>query len=61
MAPDNPEKLDMDFFRYIWNYPTTRRPLILEKLKSLEGKTIVHLQNPRQVEVFLRNLRHSPS
>ena len=59
MAPDNPEKLDADFFRYIWNYPKTRRPVILEKLKGLEDKAVIHLKNPQQVSAFLRNLRHN--
>ncbi len=56
MAPGNPEKLDPDFFRYIWNYPKTRRPLILEKLKRLEGKTVIHLENPQQVADFVATL-----
>ena len=63
MAPGNPEKLDLNFFRYIWDYPQTRRPLVLERLKRLEGKTVVHLKNPRQVKDFLQGLQvcRSPS
>ena len=56
MAPDNPEKLDLNFFRYIWDYPKIRRPLILERLKMLEDKTVIHLTNPQQVRTFLQNL-----
>ena len=56
MAPDNPEKLDANFFRCILDYPKTRRPLILERLKRLEGKTVIHLKNPHQVGTFLKSL-----
>ena len=57
MAPDNPEKLDLNFFRYIWDYPETRRPLILKRLETLKDKTVVHLANSQQVESFLQDLQ----
>ncbi len=57
MAPGNPEKLDAGFFRYVWNYPKTRRPVVLERLERLREKTVIRLKNPHQVEVFLKDLR----
>jgi adenylate kinase family enzyme len=34
MAPDCPERLNWEFMRYVWNYPS-RRPAVLTKLKAL--------------------------
>ena len=53
MAADCPEKLDLEFLRWICHYPRKNRPVILEKLARLEGKRIVRLRSAVAVREFL--------
>lgn len=58
MTPGCPEKLDWDFFRWIWNYPTTKRPGVLKKLSEWKrGKATYIFQSPQEIEAFLRELK----
>jgi adenylate kinase family enzyme len=52
-----PEKIDMEFFQFIWNYPKGKRLKILQALQENEEKQIVILQNSKQVAHFLATLR----
>ena len=53
-----PEKIDMDFIRWIWSYPGTRKPTILKFLeKQRESKNVYILYNQREIEEFLEALR----
>jgi adenylate kinase family enzyme len=53
-----PEKIDMDFIRWIWDYPRTRKPVILRFLEKLRARKNVYiLQNQREIEEFLDALR----
>jgi adenylate kinase family enzyme len=55
MTPGCNEKLDPKFLRWIWEYPASRRPGIMEMLSEArtDGKQVIVLHNPRQVERFL--------
>jgi hypothetical protein len=54
MASDCPERLNWEFIKYIWSYPITRRPAILEKLHQLTPKQqVIILHEPREVRDFL--------
>lgn len=54
MAPGCPEKVDMAFLRWIWNYPQRSRPNTLALLRSLQQeKQIIRLQSPGAVRLFL--------
>jgi len=57
MAPGCPERLDLEFLRWIWGYPRTRRPRVLELLADFEraGGTAVVLRNRNEIESFLRS------
>lgn len=58
VAEGCPEKIDLDFIKWIWNYPRTRKPAILrffEKLKPSKNVYILH--NQKEVEDFLNALR----
>ncbi len=35
MAEGCEERFDLDFLKWIWNYPKTKRPGILNKLKTI--------------------------
>jgi adenylate kinase family enzyme len=55
MAPDCPERLSLEFLRWIWEYPRTRRPGVLAKLDraAREGKRVVILRSDAEVERFV--------
>ncbi len=56
MAADCPERLDLNFLRWIWNYPRNNRPVILEKLSRLEGKKVLRLRSAGAVRRFLTEI-----
>lgn len=56
MAADCPERLDLNFLRWIWNYPRNNRPAILEKLSRLEGTRVLRLQSAGAVRRFLTEI-----
>ena len=58
MAPDCPEKLDMHFLKWIWEYPATRRPGVLSLLEEFSlGRRIYPLRSAREVSSFLASLK----
>jgi len=49
-----PEKVDWDFIKWTWNYPTRSRPRVLERLAKVEGRVrVIMLRSSREVEKFL--------
>lgn len=57
--PDAPpgQKLDIPFLRYIWNYSTATRPVILEQLREHGASiTTITLQGRREVQGLLREM-----
>ncbi|MHB1685008.1 MAG: DNA topology modulation protein [Bacilli bacterium] len=52
------EKMDLEFLKWIWNFPKRERANILSRLDaaSRRGKAIVHLRSPKQVDEYLRSL-----
>lgn len=59
MADGCPEKIDLAFLRWIWNYPRRTRPKTLVMLEQAReaGKTVYHLRSQREVRVFVESLR----
>ena len=58
LAPGCYEKIDLDFIRWIWNYPKRSRPVIDKVLSQNSGsKTIIVLKNPREATKFLSKVR----
>jgi adenylate kinase family enzyme len=54
MSPGCPERLSWEFVHWIWTYPRTRRPKLLERMDALRGeKTVVVLRSRKEVEEFL--------
>lgn len=57
MASGCPERLNWEFLKYIWSYPVTRRPKILEKLSQLEPhQQVFILRNSQEVREFLQKI-----
>ncbi|MHA1942850.1 MAG: AAA family ATPase [Candidatus Thorarchaeota archaeon] len=54
-----PEKIDMEFLRWIWTYPRMRKPAILRFLEKLRAnKNVYFLHNQKEIEEFLDALRN---
>ncbi len=48
------EKFDLQFFKWIWEYPKTKRPTILKKLNQLsKDKDVIILKSTNEVRLFL--------
>ncbi|HEV7397434.1 MAG TPA: DNA topology modulation protein [Pyrinomonadaceae bacterium] len=59
MADGCPEKLSLEFLRWIWNYRRRTRPKILKLLTEQgQGRVIIRLQSSRQVEQYLANIKN---
>lgn len=57
LPPGCPEKVDLEFLRWVWDYPQRSRPGTLALLRSLEGeKQIVRLQSAGAMRLFLREV-----
>ena len=60
MAAECPERLNVEFLKYIWDYPRKRKPRLLEKLKSYsQTKKVTILRSQAEIESFLTNLETS--
>ncbi|MCM3741305.1 DNA topology modulation protein [Oceanobacillus luteolus] len=56
MAADCKEKLDMEFLKWIWNYPKVKRPAILAMLKELSNeKNVIILSSRKEIKRFIEN------
>ena len=54
MAPDCPERLDLKFVRWIWNYRTTSRPKVVRLLGECGANVrVIRLQSQAEVDRFL--------
>jgi adenylate kinase family enzyme len=54
MAPDCPERLTVEFLRWIWAYPRKQRPEILRRLDAVRAeKRVVILGSTQAVDRFL--------
>ncbi|WP_226659025.1 DNA topology modulation protein [Pseudalkalibacillus hwajinpoensis] len=52
------ESLDFKFLKWIWDYPKTKKPMVLAKLEKLpKGKNIFVLRTQQEVERFLESLQ----
>lgn len=62
MASGCPERLTWDFLKFVWSYPVTRRPKILERLSNLApNQQLFILHNPKQVKEFLQEISQKNS
>jgi len=56
MAAGCPERVKLEFIKYIWNYPRKRKPGVVEKLKSYsQTKAVTILKTQAEIENFLAN------
>lgn len=56
MQADCPEKLDLSFLKWVWNFPKKQRVDIITKLQNIpDTKQIIVLKNKKQVQKFLES------
>jgi adenylate kinase family enzyme len=56
-APGCRERLNGAFLRWVWTYPSQRRPAMVRRLEEVEGHTqVIWLRNARDIRAFLRGL-----
>ncbi|HEX9059788.1 MAG TPA: DNA topology modulation protein [Clostridia bacterium] len=59
MGKGCPEKIDWSFIKWIWTYPESKRPEILNKIKKYsEGKKVILLHNSKEVNQFIKRLEY---
>ena len=52
------ERIDFSFIKWIWNYPKTKRPEVINKLKQLsKEKNVIVLKTPKETRKFLQTLK----
>ena len=57
VAPGCPERFSWEFLRWVWTYPSRRRPRILDRLDAARrGKQVFVLQRETEVQGFLEKL-----
>jgi adenylate kinase family enzyme len=57
MAAGCPERLDMAFLKWVWNYPRDNRPRLLNSLQAAQPRTrIIWLKSKKDVSAFLDRL-----
>ncbi|WP_313890934.1 DNA topology modulation protein [Psychrobacillus sp.] len=54
MTVGNNERFDINFLKWVWNYPKTKKPAMLKKFDQLpKDKQVIILKSPREVQRFL--------
>ncbi|MFC6464358.1 AAA family ATPase [Marinilactibacillus sp. GCM10026970] len=46
----NPNKIEKDFLKFVWNFNKTNRPLILNALKNSSDKRIIILKTSKEIK-----------
>ncbi len=54
MAAECPEKFDLEFLLWVWNFPKKKKPGILAEFEHFPNKDIVILHSDHEVEEFLK-------
>jgi hypothetical protein len=57
MAPGCPEKIDLEFFRYVWTYRRRQRPNLLRYFEGLRpDQSLICFTNRAQADRYLTGL-----
>ncbi|PGM96098.1 DNA topology modulation protein [Bacillus cereus] len=52
------ERFDLQFFKWIWEYPKSKRPAILKRLDQFnKDKRIIILKKPNEVQRFIKEVQ----
>lgn len=62
MAEGCGEKLNWEFILWVWNYPKTRKPKVIEWMRANSGsKEVIRLRSPAEVERYLSGVGKAPT
>jgi adenylate kinase family enzyme len=62
MTPGCPEKIDLEFLRYVWTWNREVRPRVMAGIQNhASGKPVVMLKSHREMDEFLRLVNKSPT
>lgn len=56
MAEGCPEKIDIEFMKYIWNFPKNSRLRIVSRLENCADKNIIIFKSRSQVKRFYKRV-----
>ncbi|EIM08432.1 topology modulation protein [Planococcus antarcticus DSM 14505] len=57
MAEGVKERFDLNFMKWIWNYPKKIRPVVLKRFEGLPNdKVIIILKSPKEAQHFLNSI-----
>lgn len=57
MGKGCPEHIDIEFLKWIWQFPVKTKPRIMDKIKKhSDGKNVYILKSPSEIKTFLQNL-----
>lgn len=57
MGDNCPERFDLEFLKFVWQFKTKHRKRYLEMLANAKDKKVVILKNRRQVKRFLEEVK----
>ena len=60
MGEGCPERFDLDFLKWVWNFNKNKRQRYYEMLNALENKQVYILKSRREVKAFLSKVADDP-
>ena len=60
MGEGCPERFDLDFLKWVWNFNKNKRQRYYEMLNALENKQVYILKSRREVKAFLSKVADVP-
>jgi adenylate kinase family enzyme len=51
------EKIDLEFFKWVWNFNMTHVPDIMEKLNNIKDKNVYILRNRKQLNKLFESIK----
>ncbi|MGD9711573.1 MAG: AAA family ATPase [Thermomicrobiales bacterium] len=61
-APGCPERLEWTFLKWVWAWPSSRRPDMIRRLDSAPPNVrVLVLRNSREIEAFLAAIERAPA
>ena len=58
LAEGCPEKFDLPFLLWVWNFPKRSRPVVVERIARVAGRAAVHhLKSLREVDEFIEEMQ----
>ena len=56
MAKECPEKIDFEFLKWIWQFPSTSRPNIMKKISNHKNLKLFVIKNRKELKQFIEEV-----